>query len=59
MQPLVNEKQLSELIGMSVNTLRRWRWIGQGGPRFIKIGTSVRYDVADVKVWVERQRQVV
>lgn len=55
MQPLINEKQLSELIGLSLHTLRRWRVIGEG-PRFIKIGSCVRYDPADIAAWLNARK---
>lgn len=33
-------------------TLRNWRIFGKG-PRFRKIGVSVRYDVRDVEAWMD------
>lgn len=44
---LVNEKAISELIGMSVHFLRIDRRSGQTIP-FFKIGGSVRYNPAQV-----------
>ena len=40
---LVNEVQAARILGLSVKTLRRWRWAGKP-PSFIKIGSAVRYD---------------
>lgn len=44
---LLNRKDLSEYIGVSDRTLRRWEQKGYL-PR-IKIGNSVRYKISDVK----------
>ena len=38
---LVNEHEAARLLGLSVKTLRRWRWAGRG-PNFVKIGSAVR-----------------
>jgi hypothetical protein len=37
-----NENQAAEFLGVSVRTLQAWRVRG-GGPRYCKIGRSVRY----------------
>src|SRR5215212_11480120 len=39
---LLDEHRAAEQLGLSVKTLRRWRWVGRGPP-FIKLGTAVRY----------------
>ncbi len=44
---LVNETAAAAILALSVKTLRRWRWAGKG-PRFVKIGAAVRYDLADL-----------
>jgi predicted DNA-binding transcriptional regulator AlpA len=38
----LNENQAAEFLGLSVRTLQAWRVRG-GGPRYTKIGRSVRY----------------
>jgi predicted DNA-binding transcriptional regulator AlpA len=38
----LNENQAAEFLGVSVRTLQAWRVRG-GGPRYVKIGRSVRY----------------
>ncbi len=56
---LVPEKQVAEILGVSVSTLRRWRSSGVG-PAWIKLyGThgSVRYDLADVQAAIRSCRQ--
>ena len=45
--PLIKEKMVSELTGMSLATIRNHRWLGIGIP-YIKIGRSVRYLESDV-----------
>jgi predicted DNA-binding transcriptional regulator AlpA len=45
----LTEREVGELLGLSVATLRAWRHRGKG-PRFLRLGRSVRYlpsDVAD------------
>jgi len=43
-------------LSLSPATLKKYRVAG-GGPPFLKLGRAVRYDVADLRVWVNaRQR---
>jgi hypothetical protein len=43
---------------MSVRTLERWRWRGQG-PRFMKLGGRVAYRLEDIKAFeTEQLREV-
>lgn len=53
MSNLLNEKEVSELIGMSVHWLRRKRWSGGGIP-FCKLGErgAVRYRPEDVEAFI-------
>jgi hypothetical protein len=44
---LVGEHRAAVRLGLSVTTLRRWRWANQGVP-WIKIGAAVRYDPVDL-----------
>jgi predicted DNA-binding transcriptional regulator AlpA len=55
LQGFLSERELSELTGIKVNTLQRWRLLGKG-PRFLKLGGAVRYDPKDVDVWLEECR---
>lgn len=48
---VMNEHQVAELLGMSVTSLRRWR-ASRMGPKFLKIGKSVRYRRPDVETWL-------
>ena len=53
---LLKEGQAAEILNVEVATLRRWRWAGLG-PRFVKIGSAVRYDPADLGAFVEAGRR--
>ena len=47
----LTEREVGELLGLSVATLRAWRHRGKG-PRFLRLGRSVRYLPADVADFV-------
>ena len=50
---LVDEREAAAILGASVQTLRNWRWRGEG-PRFRKIGLRmVRYQRNDLLAFVE------
>jgi hypothetical protein len=49
-----NEHQLAAMLNISVATLRRWRLLGYG-PKFIKLGAAVRYQIKDVNLWLSSQ----
>jgi predicted DNA-binding transcriptional regulator AlpA len=49
---LLNEHNVAELLNISVASVRRWRLFGRG-PRYLKIGASVRYRPEDVSAWIE------
>ena len=53
---LLNETEAARILAMQVTTLRRWRWAGKG-PRFIKIGSAVRYDQGDLAAFIEDGRR--
>ncbi len=53
---LVNEVQAARMLGLSVKTLRRWRWAGKP-PQFIKIGSAVRYDPEDLQDLINAGRR--
>lgn len=50
----LNQKELSNRLGISCRTLERWRWTGVG-PRFIKIEGRVKYRLVDIEAY-ERER---
>ena len=45
-------KAAADYLGLSANTLHRWRWSGDG-PRFRKFGRSVRYARTDLDTYAE------
>jgi excisionase family DNA binding protein len=47
----LTERQVAEQLGLSVATLRAWRHRGRG-PRFLRLGRSVRYLPPDVDEFV-------
>jgi excisionase family DNA binding protein len=53
---LVTTEEAAEYLGVSRWTLARWRVEGSG-PRYVKVGGPVRYDVADLAAWVDERRR--
>ena len=53
---LVAEHEAAALLGLSVKTLRRWRWAGRELP-FIKLGSAVRYSLDDLERYVAEHRR--
>ena len=51
----LNEKQVAEIIGLSVSTLRLNRHKGCGIP-YYKMGRAVRYDPADISKFLESKK---
>jgi excisionase family DNA binding protein len=47
----LTEREIAERLGLSVATLRAWRHRGKG-PRFLRLGRSVRYLPSDVDDFV-------
>lgn len=52
----LNAQQVADRLGMSVNTIRKWRHKGEG-PRAFKVGTSVRWRPEDVDAWLAKENQ--
>lgn len=51
-EPLLNEREYSKIIGRSVASVRRDRMLGQGCP-FVKLKALVRYRPADIRKFIE------
>lgn len=50
---LLDENEAAASLSVAVQTLRNWRWKGEG-PRFVKIGARlVRYRRCDLAAFVE------
>ena len=55
--PALTDAQVSAALGgISIDTLAQWRHRGVG-PRFVKIGRSVRYLRSDVEQWLREARR--
>ncbi|MCA9774960.1 MAG: helix-turn-helix domain-containing protein [Myxococcales bacterium] len=53
----MGEREVAEVLGVAVATLRRWRWAGTPNLPFRKIGRAVKYDPADVLAFLEQGRR--
>ena len=51
----LNEKEVAQLTGRALSTLRNERHLGKGFP-WIKIGRSVRYPKAEVIAFMEARK---
>lgn len=49
---LLNEHDVARITGLSVASVRRWRLLRQG-PRYLKIGSAVRYRSGDIASWLQ------
>jgi predicted DNA-binding transcriptional regulator AlpA len=55
LETLLNERDIARITGLSVASVRRWRLLRQG-PKYVKIGSAVRYKPEDVSAWLESCR---
>ena len=55
MKNLLNEKQVAEVLNLSVKTIQRYRLYG-GGPEFIKINKSVRYSPEAIEEFLKPRK---
>lgn len=53
--PLLDTPELSRLTKIPKRTLDQWAYLGKG-PAYIRIGRHRRYDPADVRAWLAKQR---
>jgi predicted DNA-binding transcriptional regulator AlpA len=51
---LLTPKQLSEQLATPTAVLANWRYKGVG-PKFIKLGSSIRYRASEVEAWLDAQ----
>ena len=56
MSDLMTTQETSEFTRVPVETLRYWRWRGEGPPSF-KLGRRVMYQRTDVAAWIEAARR--
>jgi hypothetical protein len=50
--PVVNEKQASEIVGVTPGTLQVWRCTRRYPLPYIKVGRAVRYRVSDLQAFL-------
>lgn len=55
---LLTTKEIARKYGISHRTLESWRLNGKG-PRFLRIGDSIRYDVDEFDQWTRRHDEAV
>ena len=51
----IDEREVARITGRAVQSLRNDRFVGKGFP-YVKVGRSVRYNLAEVLEWMERHR---
>ena len=52
---LLNVREAAEYLGLSERTV--YRWTKPRGPlQSIRMGSQVRYDIADLKAWIQDQK---
>ena len=51
MSPLLTQREAAQLLRLSERSLERFRVTGTG-PRFVKVGHSVRYRETDLEAWI-------
>jgi len=54
-EELLLPSELARMIGKTERTLANWR-CARTGPKYVKLGSTVRYRVNDVEDWIEAQR---
>jgi hypothetical protein len=45
----LNQLELARRWAMSPRSLERWRWMGVGGPPFLKVGGRILYRERDIE----------
>lgn len=55
-RPRMTEQEAAVFLGVVPKTLQAWRQQGRG-PRFLKIGRAVRYDVDTLDEWLQSQER--
>jgi excisionase family DNA binding protein len=48
---LIDQTALCRMLGVTTKTVEMWRVRGRG-PRFVKVGSLVRYRKADIQAWL-------
>ena len=53
---MLNEHEVARELGISVKTLRKWRWAGEG-LEYVKLGRAVRYERQAIDAFKEAGRR--
>lgn len=48
---MLRESEAAKRLGVTARTLGQWRW-QRRGPRYVKVGTAVRYRLEDVEAFL-------
>ena len=52
---LLTTQEVAQVTGMSMSWFEHRRWLGDGaGPRYVRIGRSVRYPATEFQKWLEK-----
>jgi excisionase family DNA binding protein len=54
-EALMSPEQVAEYLGVSLQTVYKWRHLGTG-PAGFRLGRHARYRLADVDSWLEGRR---
>jgi len=58
MKRLLKTAEAAEYLGLSIRTLENWRYQGKGrGPKVTPLDRTIRYDLRDLDVWIEEQKE--
>jgi hypothetical protein len=53
----LDDKAVAKLLQMKVATLRKWRMSPNKGPKFLRVGSRVRYEPKEVFAYMESRRR--
>ena len=51
----LSERKAADILGVSVKSLRRWRY-QRSGPPYVKLRHLIRYSVQDLQNWMAGQK---
>jgi excisionase family DNA binding protein len=54
---LLDQDELATMLGVPTGTLEQWR-ARKRGPAFLRIGRHIRYDLAEVREWLDSRRNL-
>jgi len=54
---LLSERELASYLGVSIDTIRRWRRKNEGPPYLMAGPRRPRYRKSEVDAWLERERE--